>query len=47
MKYIKDNALDIKVIFIYVPSINMEYDFDETAKVLSNFIESLVSKEKF
>ncbi len=47
MKYIKDNALDIKVIFIHVPSINMEYDFDETAKVLSNFIESLVSKEKF
>lgn len=47
MKYIKDNALDIKVIFIHVPSINMEYDFDKTAKVLSNFIESLVSKEKF
>ena len=47
MKYIKDNAVDIKVIFIHVPSINMEYDFDETAKVLSNFIESLVSKEKF
>lgn len=47
MKYIKDNALDIKVIFIHVPSINTEYDFDTTAKVISNYIELLVNTKKY
>ena len=41
MKYIKDNSLDIKIIFIHIPSLNTKYDFEKTAKIISNFIETL------
>ena len=41
MKYIKDNSLDIKMIFIHIPSINTKYDIEKTAKIISNFIETL------
>ena len=41
MKYIKDNSLDIKVIFIHIPSINTKCDIEKTAKIISNFIETL------
>ena len=41
MKYIKDNSLDIKMIFIHIPSINTKYDIEKTAKIISNFVETL------
>lgn len=41
MRYIKDNSLDIKMIFIHIPSINIKYDIEKTAKIISNFIETL------
>lgn len=41
MKYIKDNSLDIKMIFIHIPSINTKFDIEKTAKIISNFIETL------
>ncbi len=41
MKYIKDNSLDIKMIFIHIPSINTKYDIEKTAKIIFNFIETL------
>lgn len=34
MKYIKDNSLDIKMIFIHIPSINTKYDIEKTAKIM-------------
>ena len=42
MKYIKDNSLDIKIIFIHIPSINTKYDFEKTTKIISNFIETFI-----
>ena len=44
MKYIEDNSLGIKIIFIHIPSINTGYDFDTTAKVISNYIQYLVDE---
>ena len=41
MKYIKDNSLDIKMIFIHIPSINTKYDIEKAAKIISNFVETL------
>ena len=41
MKYIKDNSLDIKMIFIHIPSISTKYDIEKTAKIISNFIGTL------
>ena len=41
MKYIKDNSLDIKMIFIHIPSINTKFDIEKIAKTISNFIETL------
>lgn len=41
MKYIKDNSLDIKMIFIYIPSINTKYNIEKTARIISSFVETL------
>ena len=41
MKYIKDNSLDIKMIFIHIPSISTKYDIEKAAKIISNFIGTL------
>ena len=41
MKYIKDNSLYIKIIFIYIPSINTKFDIEKTVKIISNSIETL------
>ena len=43
MKYIKDNSLDIKMIFIHIPTISSKCDFEIIAKVISNYIENLVN----
>ena len=44
MKYIKDNSLDIKMIFIHIPTKNKEFNFREIVKIISNYIESLVDE---
>lgn len=44
MKYIKNNILNIKMIFIHIPLINTECDFETLAKVISNYIEGLVDE---
>lgn len=44
MKYIKDNSLEIKMIFIHVPSINAKFNFEKISKIISNYIEILVEK---
>lgn len=41
MKYIKDNSLDTKMIFIHIPSIDVCYKFDEIAKIISKYIQNL------
>ena len=38
LKYIIENKLDTKMIFIHIPSINQDFDFDKLAKVISEFI---------
>jgi len=40
LEYIKQNKLDTKMIFIHVPSINQDFDFDKLAKAISNFIDN-------
>lgn len=42
MKYIQEISSDIKMIFVHIPSISSDYDFEKLAKVISNFIESLL-----
>ena len=44
MKYIKDNSLEIEMIFIHVPSINAKFNFEKISKIISNYIEILVEK---
>lgn len=44
MRYIKDNSLDTKMIFIHIPSINAKYDFEKTAIIISNYIQYLIDK---
>ncbi|MDD4795969.1 MAG: DUF5677 domain-containing protein [Bacilli bacterium] len=41
LKYIKENNLKIKMIFIHIPSISDSYNFDKLAKILSDFIDLL------
>lgn len=41
MKYIQEISSDIKMIFVHIPPISSDYDFENLAKVTSNFIESL------
>ena len=41
LKYIIDNELDTKMIFIHIPSINKGYDLDKLSKVMSNFIDNV------
>ena len=40
LDYIKQNKLDTKMIFIHVPSINKDFDFDKLAKAISEFIDN-------
>ena len=40
LKYINKNKLDTKMIFIHVPSINQDFDFDKLAKAISEFIDN-------
>lgn len=44
MKYIKEKSLDVKIIFIHIPSINTEFNFEKVSKVISNFIQMLVDE---
>ena len=44
MKYIKEKSLDVKMIFIHIPSINTEFNFEKVSKVISNFIQMLVDE---
>lgn len=44
MKYIKNNLLDIKIIFIHIPSVNTKFDIEKTAKIISNYIQMLVNE---
>lgn len=41
LSYIYQNQLSTKMIFIHVPTIDTDYDFDVLACVISNFIELL------
>ncbi len=40
LKYINKNKFDTKMIFIHVPSINKNFDFDKLAKAISEFIDN-------
>ena len=40
LNYIIENSLDTKMIFIYVPSVNQEYDFNELVKAITEFIDN-------
>lgn len=40
LKYINKNKLDTKMIFIHIPSINQDFDFDKLAKAISEFIDN-------
>lgn len=42
MKYINDKSLDIKMIFIHIPTKNIEFNYREIVKTISNYIETLV-----
>lgn len=44
MKYIKEKSLDVKMIFIHIPSINTEFNFEKVSKVISNYIQMLVDE---
>ena len=39
LNYIKQNNLDIKMIFIHIPTIKEDYNFDKLASVISEFID--------
>lgn len=40
LNYIIENSLDTKMIFIHVPSVNQEYDFNELVKAITEFIDN-------
>lgn len=40
----KNNSLDIKMIFIHIPSINTKFDIEKIAKIISNYIRMLVDE---
>ena len=40
LKYIKQNGIDTKMIFIHIPSIKQGYDFDKLARAISDFIDN-------
>ncbi len=40
-KYAKDNALNIKMVFIHLPPADSGYDFDKLAKTASKYIDFL------
>ncbi len=40
LKYIIENKLDTKMIFIHIPSVNKSNDLYELAKIISEFIDS-------
>ena len=46
LKYIKENDLKTKMIFIHVPSANQNYDLDKLAQVISRFLD-LLCEEKW
>ncbi len=41
LKYINENKLNIKMIFIHIPPIRSNYNFEMLAKTISNFVTSL------
>ena len=41
LKYINENKLNIKMIFIHIPPIRSNYNFEILAKTISNFVTSL------
>lgn len=44
MKYINDKSLDAKMIFIHIPTKNIEFNFETVTKVISNFIQMLADE---
>lgn len=46
LKYIEENDLKTKMIFIHVPSTNQNYDLDKLAQVISRFLD-LLCEEKW